>query len=549
MKGIETILRLQPGWRSITELLPFVAAIVLFSSVSVPCQVDTAWVRLYDGQGSQDDRPSAMGIGGASDVYLTGVSFGNGPDGDILTLNYDSAGQLTWEREFNGPGDGYDRAFTLGMDHAENIYVSGRVDGISTLQDYITLKYDSAGTLLWERHYSSSLGSSRDEARALVVDQSASLYVTGISDCQGTAPLRTCDCVTIRYTPGGDTVWTRRYGRILDYALAINTDFAGNILVVSSRRGFAESWDLLLLKYDPDGSLLWHKEYDAPVARHEFARGLAIDDDGSVFITGYSWIEGDSVTVNYVTVKYSSDGEFQWARVFEEDKNQLGYTGSNDFGQPIQIDFAGNILVTGRSFSAITGYDCVTIKYDTDGNLLWQRRFSTPGSTWDEGHAIELDGFGNAYVIGASEMPGSSYDFITLKYSPSGDLEWGRSFNGSANGVDLPQVVRLDALGNTFVTGCVGGGSPYYDYCTIKYVPVCRCYNQADTEPDGFITALDLAATIDALFAGAENPQDPDCPTFRFDLDCDGFATALDLAGLIDHLFAGGEGPCDPCAK
>ena len=42
-------------------------------------------------------------------------------------------------------------------------------------------------------------------------------------------------------------------------------------------------------------------------------------------------------------------------------------------------------------------------------------------------------------------------------------------------------------------------------------------------------------------------PQDPDCPTFRFDLDCDSFTTALDLAVIIDHLFSSGEGPCDPC--
>jgi hypothetical protein len=73
------------------------------------------------------------------------------------------------------------------------------------------------------------------------------------------------------------------------------------------------------------------------------------------------------------------------------------------------------------------------------------------------------------------------------------------------------------------------------------------CTDQGDSEPDGFITAVDLAAVIDALFAGGANPQDPDCPTFRFDLDCDGFTTALDLAAIIDHLFSGGPGPCDPC--
>lgn len=76
----------------------------------------------------------------------------------------------------------------------------------------------------------------------------------------------------------------------------------------------------------------------------------------------------------------------------------------------------------------------------------------------------------------------------------------------------------------------------------------CACLNQGDFEPDGFVTALDLASCIDILFAGATDVHDPGCPSPRFDLDCDGFSTALDLAKLIDHLFAGGSGPCDPCA-
>ncbi len=76
----------------------------------------------------------------------------------------------------------------------------------------------------------------------------------------------------------------------------------------------------------------------------------------------------------------------------------------------------------------------------------------------------------------------------------------------------------------------------------------CLCPNQGDSEPDGFITAVDLGKLIDALFAGGTNPQDADCPTFRYDFDCDAFTTALDLGSMIDYLFAGGAEPCDPCA-
>jgi hypothetical protein len=75
----------------------------------------------------------------------------------------------------------------------------------------------------------------------------------------------------------------------------------------------------------------------------------------------------------------------------------------------------------------------------------------------------------------------------------------------------------------------------------------CNCPAQGDIEPDGFLTSLDLASVIDALFAEGDNPQDVYCPTFRFDMDCDDFTTALDLSVMIDHLFVSGEGPCAPC--
>jgi len=78
-------------------------------------------------------------------------------------------------------------------------------------------------------------------------------------------------------------------------------------------------------------------------------------------------------------------------------------------------------------------------------------------------------------------------------------------------------------------------------------VRLCICPFQSDFDEDGFLTALDLSAMIDILFAGQPDVQDINCPNPRADFDCDGFSTALDLSGLIDHLFAGGAGPCDPC--
>ena len=75
----------------------------------------------------------------------------------------------------------------------------------------------------------------------------------------------------------------------------------------------------------------------------------------------------------------------------------------------------------------------------------------------------------------------------------------------------------------------------------------CHCPYQGDTDASGGVDALDLAAVIDVLFAGATDLRDWTCPTTRADLDANGYPDALDLAFLIDYLFAGGIPPTDPC--
>jgi hypothetical protein len=138
-----------------------------------------------------------------------------------------------------------------------------------------------------------------------------------------------------------------------------------------------------------------------------------------------------------------------------------------DFAKAIAVDSSGNVFVTGESQGIGTGLDYATIKYSNGGVPLWTNRYNGPANSDDGPQAIAVDSSGNVFVTGASSG-GSSRDYATVAYSNAGALLWTRRYNGPANGDDWAYAIAVDSNGNVFVTGESGYGS-HSDYVTIKY--------------------------------------------------------------------------------
>ncbi|MDH4207542.1 MAG: SBBP repeat-containing protein, partial [Anaerolineae bacterium] len=137
----------------------------------------------------------------------------------------------------------------------------------------------------------------------------------------------------------------------------------------------------------------------------------------------------------------------------------------------VAVDGNGNVYVTGRSFGPGSHGDFATIKYDAAGTQKWVRRYTSSGYADDGALDIALDSNGNVIVTGFTTTKGSGFDYLTIKYSPSGTAIFTKGYNGPGDGADIARAVAVDSKNNVYVTGASLGDDTNSDMCTIKYTP------------------------------------------------------------------------------
>ena len=362
-----------------------------------------------------------------------------------------------WVRTYNGPGNGNDGARAIAVDRSGNVYVTGYSYG-GTSYDDATIKYYPNGDTAWLRRYNGPVVSWYDEAFAIAVDDSGTVYVTGGNCWSGMYP----DYATIKYYPNGGIAWVRRYngpGNYDDVAQAIAVDGSGNVYVTGyCYDDSGTTSDYATIKYYPNGDAAWVRRYNGPENGDDGARAIAVDRSGNVYVTGFS-LASSWPDYDYATIKYYPSGDPAWVRTYNGPGN------STDEAVAIAVDESGNVYVTGRSKGSGSEDDYATIKYDANGNQLWVRRYNGPGNYQDRAYAIAVDDSGNVYVTGYSYGNGTSADYGTIKYDQNGNQLWATRYNGPENPDDRAYDITVDGSNNVYVTGQSGG-----DYATIKYV-------------------------------------------------------------------------------
>lgn len=358
-------------------------------------------------------------------------------------------------------GGGYDRADSIAVDPAGNVYVGGSVDSASGASTFAVVKLSPQGTVLWTGRYSGSRGGVGGSALAVTADSTGNVYAAGWTG-DGVIFNNNIDYLVVKLGPDGVERWAQRYdgpARGFDQATEVAVDGTGSVYVsgFSYGQNQNQAFDWTTHKYSSSGALLWERRHSGPGTNDDRVADLMLAPDGNLVITGFTKNTGDGLTNDLETLTYDPAGNVVWQARWTDT------AGSHETPADLDIDAAGRITVTGTTAESASPYAVptpITLRYDRSGNLLQTIRAG--------GASVDADSSGG-FVLGGFflEPPGVS---SVSRYDATGARVWSTPLTVNAEDALSALSVRADSKGAVTLAGTARNVFVHNDdYLTVRY--------------------------------------------------------------------------------
>lgn len=246
------------------------------------------------------------------------------------------------------------------------------------------------------------------------------------------------DITLTKRNSAGELIWDAAYDQTsttrTDRATWVATDQQDNAIVTGTiTSGFSSpvNANSLVMKFDPDGELLWRVVYETDFDGSS-TRKCVVDKANNIYVLGLGMGPNGLVTK---VKKLDPDGGTVW-----------DWYDAQGIGGPINIKFTpdSQLVISARGITGnINGY----ARIDRDGNTIW----SLPGvNSFTVGDAAG-DAFGNTFCVHGT--PASGGGSVIKKLSPSGSLIWEYTYPITAYRVeagsdDAPVVSGFPLIGS-----------------------------------------------------------------------------------------------------
>lgn len=290
--------------------------------------------------------------------------------------------------------------------------------------------------LVWEKELSNESGAKARELHAIHATTGGSIVAGNTSSREGIS------LYIAKYNPAGQQMWdTSIVTTSLSLFEFLGEDNQGNIYAAGTEvaGGFFDR-RTHLVKLNSDGQVQWQKIYKGTIGPFADVNDLKVVGSHVYMCGNESAIGGRRSEYGFL-VKFDLNGNLIWEKRYDP--------GVITNFESIAVDNAGTVAVAG---SADGEYAFLAVQYSSTGSFEWQYPDTIPDQ-FDEQYFkdIEIDANGNVYVVGSEEVGAFEKDIVTYKLDNMGDLIWEGRFNNRDENEAV--AVRIAPNGNIYTIG------------------------------------------------------------------------------------------------
>ena len=467
------------------------------------------WNKKYDGGGM--DIGTGATIDNEKNIYIAGTKgISNFLTEDVSLFKINQDGVLNWNQSLGGPY--YDYGYDIAISPDGGIFVVG---GKTLFEndvyniDIWLLKFDKNGNLIWDKTIGNQ--QSIDLGKFINTDKFGNIYIAAVTDSG--AEHYVYNSLLIKLDKNGNQLWEKTFGNNLKYdmtnGLAISAN--GDLFLVGETKldnfdenDVSSNYSYWVLKYDASGNLIWNKTFKETIMHNE-ENDLALAQDGSIFIAGWTPPLVVAPEKDVWLVKLKSESDLEWEKT-------VGFEKGYESSKSITVDSTGNLYMAGNIENGSNNSQVFLLKFDSEGNLSWHETIND--SYYAAASDIIIAPDGTLYIAGTSAQSYFnllSADKLLIKYHitefcGNSIIEQTEQCDDGnlANGDGCDSTCKIEPLcGNNIIeTGEVCDGTSLASRCTsfgyetgsLACCPTCSGFDKSNCSYD-LMTCSDFDST------------------------------------------------------
>ena len=368
---------------------------------------------------------------------------------NISSVNYkegnevDNQIEVEWQKNWGGKDSDWFNSIIETQDGyiAVGSSDSNDIEGLTNkgVYDAIIIKYDKNGNIIWQKNHG---GNDFEEFNSIIETQDGYVVVgkTSPDEFEGLTNKEYSDAIIIKFDKNGNIIWQKKYGGNSDDGFNSIIETQDGYVVVGETysdefEGLVNKGhsDAIIIKYDKEGNIIWQKNYGGNFP--DSFRSIIETQDGYVVVGKTCPVEnGELANSDAIIIKYDKNGNIIWQKNYGVNK------GLEEFNSIIETQ-DGYVVVGYASFLYIEGLanisqiDAIIIKYDKNGNIIWKKNWG--GKVWDEFNSIieTQDGYVVVGETSSDDIEGLTNkgddDAIIIKYDKNGNIIWQKNYGGN----------------------------------------------------------------------------------------------------------------------